>query len=209
MNKQSQLDLIADMRRDLDTAEDMIRAGLMVRVRDGFNGHPRSPTFEAGSGPRPPEDLADELRGDLDYSDPVGRAVAESNAHDRAAVDARRMVAALRDARRQIGLFVSTGARYQPRRANPVEQQTDTSEKGCESCARVDSPGTVGFAKTHRTKWWNEAVRTTTLKDGKRVGLCNFCYEANGIGARWTGELPPVEEVEHLRDNGRARKRSA
>lgn len=209
MNRQGLVELFDQIIADAQKAKALVADGVMVRVRDGWNGHPRSPSFDAGqSTRRPPEDLPDELRGDLDYNDPVGRSVAQSNALDRAAADARRLMKEARAARTALGSFHSIAARYKPRPATSFDsQQAAAPEEGCTSCARVDSPGTVGKPKHERSKWWNPPVLTTMI-DGEPTPLCDWCWRG-GAGAKHTGQLPSIEDMISYRDTGKARRRSA
>lgn len=211
MNAQGLVELFDDIIKQATEAKELAKAGLMVRVRDGWNGHPRSPSFDAGqSTHRPPEDLPDELRGDLDYSDPVGRSVAQSNALDRAAADARRLMKEARAARTALGSFHSIAARYKPRPATSFDsQQTQEPEPGCDSCARVPGPASVSRARREQVPWFNPVHTEVTLSDGKIWSLCRWCWETPIIGARATNDVPPKEDVESYRDTGRARRRSA
>ena len=204
MSQQAVLDALDATIERLQRIRADVKAGAYQWMRDGWNGHPRSPSLDPGSGrPAPPDSLPDELRGSLGYNDPTGAVVAATNARDAAHRDAKQTTRDIVDLDTRSRRVVERFDRYRPR--NPSlfdQQQTEDPEPGCVSCARVRGPG--GTAT-----WWNEATRTTTLASGSKVDLCNACYESVEVGARWTGSLPPKDWVEFLRDHGKPRKRSA
>lgn len=207
MNKQTVLDLIDEAIAELITLRADVDGGLIVRIRDGWHGHPRSPNLDPGtSRPAHPETLPDELRGTLGYSDPVGSVVAATGARDSAQNDAREVIRAVTATVRQLRRARDVRSRYKLRAASLFDQEhASTPEPGCASCARVASPGTVGKPKTERSGWWNPIVRNVTLHDGRNVGLCEWCR----VRVRETGTLPDVVDVESYRDTGKARRRSA
>lgn len=224
MNDQTLADIAEQAAKNLADAAAAIEAGALTRMRDARAGQLRSPSFEAGgsTSPTTPDDdpanhreyLPPELRGALGYSDSTGRAAVHAlNYGDRAQVDRLELDQIFKRARRDADRARTILARYNPHAPSVTDQTTATKESGgepgCDSCARVDSPGTVGRKHNQRTPWWNLATRSTTLSDGTKVQLCNTCYESVEVGARWTGALPPKDWVEYLRDNGRTRKRSA
>ena len=189
---------------ELNALADLVDDGLLTRVRDNFAGHPRSPSFDAGqstSAPPPDLDLPDELRGKDTHADPTGTAAVQAAMFgNKGRQDARALAHDINLIRRTTRHATDLSGQYSPRRANAVEAAGD-EEPGCQSCARV--PGHGG------RPWWNPATRSTTLESGAKVNLCGWCYETPVIGARWSGQMPPTEDVAHYRDNGRARKRSA
>lgn len=197
------LDAVAKALRESD------RHGrnLAERMRDAQVGHLRSPSFEAGaSASPPPDDMPDELRGTIGYSDPTGTAgVQVALRGDRARGDLDNLFAAGPKMSSQAERLAENVARYSARVANAIEKQEDTAQPGCASCARVASPGTVGLSKRDQTAWWNEVARSVTLASGVKVDLCEWCRAQ----ARGTGEMPSVQDVESYRDTGRARKRTA
>ena len=207
MSKQTYLDLIDQAIEELHNLRADIEDGLVPRIRDSWNGHPRSPSFEAGSSPRRPDtDLADELRGDIDYADPVGRVVAATGARDAAAQDAKTLGHAITTIAAQARRAGDVRRRHKRRPAAMFDrEQTQEAEPGCVSCARVDSPGTVGMAKSARTPLWNPVAREVTLADGSKAALCEWCR----VQARTTGSLPDKAEVEAHRDGVRVKRRSA
>ena len=93
-------------------------------------------------------------------------------------------------------------ARYTPRPPSSIDKLRTSQdvEPGCVSCARIAGPN---------GPWWNPATRTTTLETGEVVLLCDWCYRTPHVGAQFTGQLPPKEDVAHYRDHGRARRRTA
>ena len=203
LNRESLMALLVGVSDKANKATTKVDGGLMVRVRDGLPGHPKSPSFDAGQSTNPPpDDMADELRGKTIHSDPTGTAAMQSAMFgNRARDDAKALIRAAIAADRALTLFLDTAAHYEARTPNLIDQGKAADEPGCLSCARV--PGHGG------KPWWNPQTRTTTLSSGVKVALCNWCYETPRIGARWTGQLPPVEDVASFRDNGRPRKKSA
>lgn len=211
MNKQTVLDLIDETVAELLETRAAVESGLIVRIRDGWHGHPRSPSFEAGAAARPrrpTETLPDELRGSLDYNDPVGAVVAATEGRDAAQKDSRALVGGLTMIRVQTRRVRDIRVRYAPRHASLFDQQeTKEPEPGCVSCSRVDGPGSVGLPKSQRVPWWNE-VHTTTTLEGKTWDLCRWCWEGEA-GVKRTGSIPDVHDVCAYRDTGRARKKGA
>lgn len=192
-------------------AKDRHGQTVLDRMRDAQVGHLRSPSFEAGTGPARLEDLSDELRGKTNYSDPTGTAgVQVAQQGDQAA---RRLAEADKRLKRivtDLAVVDIIFGDYMPRTANTIEQQeTGEPDPGCESCARVPSPGTVGFAKRDQTPWWNPVDRSATI-DGKPWALCRWCYDGSTLCSyRFTGKLPDIADIEARRDTGKPRKRSA
>lgn len=200
------VELATEHSNDL-TVVDRNGRTLTERMDDALLGHPKSPNLDPGtSGRAPVEDLADELRGSLGYSDPTGSyGVQAATFGDRAKADQRQNDKDLLSALKLLRAVRERSARYKARTANPIER-LEKAESGCFSCARVSAPGSVG--KQGGTPYWNPIFRMTTLVDGSKVGLCSWCYSGE-LGVRKTGELPPREDVESYRDTGRARKRRA
>lgn len=181
---------------------------LLQRFRDGFSGWPAGGGFDAiRTGPKTTLHCFRHGEDDCDCgqnttipgaNDPTGNAAIRP---DRARDDQRAFEKHLRAARRELDAALQVALRWSPRAANVIEQAAGTTEPGCVSCARVTGPS--------GGPWWNQVERNTTLKNGVKVGLCDWCYRTPVFGAQHTGELPPKDEVAYYRDNGRARKRSA
>lgn len=195
---------LRESAREMNELADAIDDGLLTRVRDSFAGHPRSPSFDAGqatTAPPPDLDVPEDLRGKDTHTDPTGSAAVQAAMFgNKGLQDARALAHDINLIRSTTRHASDLRGRYSARRANVVEAAAD-EEPGCMSCARVTGHG--------GKPWWNPATRTTTLASGAKVALCGWCYETPSIGARWSGQLPHVEDVAHYRDNGRARKRSA
>lgn len=181
---------------------------LLQRFRDGFSGWPAGGGFDAiRTGPKTTLHCFRHGEDDCDCgqnttipgaNDPTGNAAIRP---DRARDDQRAFEKHMRAARRELDAALQVALRWSPRAANVIEQAAGTTEPGCVSCARVTGPS--------GGPWWNQVERNTTLKNGVKVGLCDWCYRTPVFGAQHTGELPPKDEVAYFRDNGRARKRSA
>lgn len=182
---------------------------LLQRFRDGFTGWPSGGGFDAVR-----TGAATVLHCFLHGEDncPCGRNTTMSGANDptgeaairpdRARDDQKQFEKHLRAARRELDQALQIAKRYEPRAANAFDQQeAPASDVGCTSCARITGPS--------GQPWWNQVTRNTTLKNGVKVGLCDWCYRTPVVGAQFTGDLPPKDEVAYYRDNGRARKRSA
>lgn len=213
---------VVELAARIDAAHDTVdRGGRNVtgRIHDSRLGHLRSPSLEAGGSTSPPprdddaskpkEFVPADLRGKPPVSDPTGTAALQAlNYGDQAVQDQKRLDRNLASMLKLLRESEDIVARYDQRTANMVEQQQE-AEPGCASCSRVDSPGTVGLAKSQRSPWWSKPTRSTRLRDGTKVEVCNACYESVEVGVRWTGDLPPRDWVEYLRDNGRPRKRTA
>lgn len=220
MNKESFVELLNELAADAVEAANAVEDGLMTRVRDGMHGHPRSPSFNAGqSTAAPPKDddpnnprafLAPSLRGRDTHSDPTGSAAVQALDYgEQAEADRRQLIRDARAARLAMARFRRTAAKYTARAPSVIDRQEDKAEdRGCESCARVDSPGTVGKPKNERTPLWNPTHVVTTLADGSQVRVCRWCADGE-VGTRRTGTLPEREDVMAYRDTGRARKRTA
>lgn len=220
MNKTALVELLTELAGDAIAGANAVEDGLMTRVRDGMHGHPRSPSFDAGqSTAKPPKDddpesprsyLEPSLRGRDTHSDPTGTAAVQALDYgDQAEVDRRQLIKDAKAARLAMARFVRTAAKYNPRAPSAIDKQEDQAEdRGCESCARVDSPGTVGKPRNERTPWWNPTHVVTTLADGSQVRVCRWCADGE-VGTRKTGTLPEKDDVMAYRDTGRARKRTA
>ena len=202
MNREALVALLTETVADLTALAAQVDDGLIVRIRDSFPGHPQSPSFDAGqSTNRPPENLPDELRGRTIHSDPTGQAAVQSIDHgNQGRDDAKSLMKDIAALRKTARHAMDTASRYTARKPNVLDQ-AGAEEPGCQSCARI--PGPSG------KPWWNPATRSTTLASGAKVSICGWCYDTPRLGARWSGQLPPVEDVLSYRDNGRARKRSA
>jgi hypothetical protein len=191
-----------DQAFDIPDARDGLT--LLARIKESYNGWPPGKGFDAGSG----LDMS-RVENDDDipptHSDPTGEAGIRP---DRARDDLRKLEKEARKAADAVTHMLDIASRYTLREANHVERQVE-EEPGCESCHRVASPGTVAKPKSERTQWWNKVTRSTILANGRTAFLCRWCYDSPGVGARFTGELPPIEDVESYRDYGRARKRTA
>lgn len=177
---------------------------LTERMIDAQVGHLRSPTLEAGAGSAPDDsDLPDELRGQLNYTDPTGTAgVQVASRGDRARSELDRIRRSAPRLAKEARSLVETAGRYNPRQANKVERLEDDAEEGCVSCARVTAPSAVGDGRFARP-WWNPVARHVTLADGSVAALCEWCR----VQARASGSLPEKADVESYRDTGRARRR--
>lgn len=188
MNKATLKDALSDITEGAMRLEVAVDDGLMVRIRDAFNGHPRSPSFDAGSSTArtPPSDLPDELRGTLGHSDPVGDAVARSGGQDRGATDARQLVKDVLAAQKAIRRAVDTAARYNRRQASAIDREATerTNDPGCESCARL--AGSHG-----QPRWEPVAVEKAKVGDGTQR-LCRWCNDH----LKATGDVPTRAQVD-------------
>lgn len=213
MNKEALSEMMSAVASNAVKASNAVDDGLMARVRDGMSGHPKSPSFDAGSstaqGPRdddaskPKEYVRPELRGKPTNSDPTGSAAVQAlNYGDRGAQDAKDLIRLAKAMHAMSEQFIEIASRYNARQPSVIDRGVSSAndDPGCVSCARVEGFG--GKA------WWNPATRKTTLANGLKVGLCNWCYETPTLGARWDGILPPVEAVAAQRD-GKPVRRSA
>lgn len=217
MNDRDRAIKLREQARFYDALADLIEAGFLNRVRDGQAGQVRSPSFDAGQATsKPPADddaskpkeyLPEDLRGRLNRSDPTATAAVQAlNYGDRAAADLRLVDKRIRSGEVVVGELEQVVSAWTPHTASLFDQQTSTDpEPGCQSCARVASPGTVGRAKRDQTPWWNPVAREVTLADGSKVGLCEWCR----VQVRETGELPPERHVESYRDGVRVKRKSA
>ena len=185
------------------TADERDGLTLLQRLEQSRNGWPRSSGFEAGRG-KQQRDPDDPDPSALLHSDPTGEAAIRTDrandAHNRIVRRAKHLRATVE------GIATEAGA-YELRNANWIERQDteNQDEPGCDSCARVDSPGTVGKAKALRTPWYNRVDLTTTLANGASVKLCDWCWRGP-VGVKHSGELPPIADVEKHRDGVRVRK---
>jgi hypothetical protein len=188
---------------------------LVERIREGFQGWPSGSGFDGtGRGTRMEQhDVMVPLRTQpgrrvpvpfdaaAPRNDPTGEAATRP---DHAKADLDRLHKDTRAVTRTARSLLDVWARHTLRAPNPVEQLEGAPEPGCQSCARVSSPGTVGLAKTHQTAWWNPVDRNVLLADGRKVGLCSWCRkDAGPYSAAQTGDMPPLQAVEAHRDGRR------
>lgn len=161
---------------------------LTERIADALIGHPKSPNLDPGtSGRAPIEDLSDELRGGLGYSDPTGTfAMQAATFGDRARDDQRANDKDMLSVLRLLRGIKERSEKYQPRDANVVERELTEANRppGCESCERL--PGAHGGKRY-------EAVSVEKAKVGDRtMRLCRWCADF----LRSTGDVPTRAQVD-------------
>lgn len=212
MTKQEMVESLRRTAARATKLADALEAGLAVRVRDGFAGHPKSPTIDAGQSTsgrpadddpqKPKEYLRPELRGVMTHSDPTGAAAVQAlNYGDRGKQDAKTLGRIIKAADMAMGVGEEIEHRYSAHPPSAVDAATGVEDAGCQSCARIKGP-------SGKSDWWNPVALTTTLTSGAKVDLCDWCWRGE-VGVKHTGHLPDVLDIASHRDNGRARKRSA
>ena len=192
---------LAELDRALEITDDRDGLTLLSRIRGAFNGWPTGSSFETDrtSGHTTVTDDAGNSMPAV--ADPTGEAAIRP---DRAAEDLRQLQRKAKVAAQTVADMLAIAGRYSLRQANRVEVQTP-SVPGCDSCARVASPGTVGHKRAEQTPWFNRVDITTTLADGTKGALCDWCFRGV-VGVKHTGEMPKTGDVEARRDGKKLRK---
>lgn len=207
-------DILAELRQARDELDDIIRSfevpdprdglNILGRIRQSFNGWPRSSGFGGSTAPSATDSEGEPMPG---HADPTGDG---GTRPDPAADDLRIIGKQAVVIRRANDLIKRTSFRYVLRTPNAIDQKESAAndEPGCDSCARVPSPGTVGKPKTQQTPWFNRVDLVTKLADGTPVSLCDWCWRGP-VGVKHTGDLPAERHVAMHRDGKRVLNRSA